>query len=235
MGEHDGHRDRLREKIDKGGLQDHEYLELLLCVAIPRRNTNDIAHRLLAEFGSVAGIFSADYADLVRVKGVGNSVAGFIASLGKLINKHYPRQVTPYRGKFETERFISYLKALYDGEDCENMQVFLLDDSRNVVESKRFACGQSNSTEFDPTEFSRLLLDFKPAGIVLVHNHPSGSRSPSASDDETTHKCQILCSYHNVMLCDHFIYTRNGVYSYSSDNRLAEISKKYSVQNLIKE
>ena len=235
MSQHDGHRDRLRDKIDTGGLQDHEYLEIVLYSAMPRRNTNDIAHRLLAEFGSVAGVFSADYADLLRVKGVGNNVAGFIASLGKLLNKHFCRQVAAYRGRFETGRFVSYVKTLYERETRETLYVFLLDEGKTVVGSKRFTCGNTDRAEFEPTEFTQLLLDFKPAGVVLVHNHPSGSFLPSLADDETTHKCQILCSYHNVMLCDHFICSTDGVYSYASDNRLAEISKKYSVQNLIKD
>lgn len=234
MHEHDGHRDRLREKLDKGGLQDHEYLELLLYTAMPRRNTNDIAHRLLAEFGSVTGVFAADYADLLKVKGVGTSVAGFLSTLGKLINKHYRRQTAAYRGKFESGRFMSYLKTRYADETREVLDVYLLDEGKFIIASKSFSCGESDRTEFDPTLFTRFLLDIKPAGVVLVHNHPKGSALPSAADDEMTLKCQIACSYHNVILCDHFICSKEGVYSYLKDNRLSEISKKYSVQNLVK-
>ncbi len=235
MGEHDGHRDRLREKIDKGGLQDHEYLELVLCTAMPRRNTNDIAHRLLSEFGSVPGVFSADYAQLVKIKGVGNGMAGFIASLGKLINKHYSKEVALYRGRFETERFISYLKTNYDDKPYEVMDAYFLDEQKFVIASKSFSRGVADRVEFDPEIFTQLLLEFKPAGVVLVHNHPNGSFLPSDADDKTTEKCQIACSYHNVMLCDHFIASKEGVYSYFKANRLVEIIKKFSVQNLVKD
>ena len=235
MHEHDGHRDRLREKLDKGGLQDHEYLELLLYTAMPRRNTNDIAHRLLSRFGSITGVFSADYAELLEVKGVGNGVAGFIASLGKLINKHYRRQTAAYHGRFETNRFISYLKEIYENETREVLDVYLLDAGKFVIANKCFSCGEADRAEFDPTIFTKLILDYKPAGMVLVHNHPKGSFLPSVADDETTNKCQIACSYHNVILCDHFICSQEGVYSYANDNKLSEISKKYSVQNLVKD
>ena len=235
MHEHDGHRDRLREKLDKGALQDHEYLELLLYTAIPRRNTNDIAHRLLSEFGSVTGVFSASYSDLMRVKGVGASVATFIASLGKLIAKHYRGQTAAYRGRFETGRFMSYLKTLYDSERREVLDIYFLDENKYVIASKSFSCGTSDRAEFDPTIFTQLLLELKPAGVVVVHNHPKGSFLPSVADDETTGKFQIACSYHNVMLCDHFICSQEGVYSYANDKKLNEISKKYSVQNLVKE
>lgn len=235
MGEHDGHRDRLREKIDKDALQDHEYLELMLCIAVPRRNTNDIAHRLLAEFGSVTGVFSAEYAQLVKVKGVGNGVAGFIASLGKLINRHFSKETALYRGRFETERFISYLKTCYGEESREVMDAYFLDEQKVVIASKSFSRGVADRVEFDPKIFTQLLLEIKPAGVVLVHNHPKGSFLPSEADDKTTEKCQIECSFHNVILCDHFIVSKEGVYSYFKDNRLSEITKKFSVQNLVKE
>ncbi len=235
MHEHDGHRDRLREKLDKGALQDHEYLELLLYTAIPRRNTNDIAHRLLSEFGSVTGVFSADYSDLMRVKGVGASVATFLSSLGKLIHKHYRGQTAAYRGRFESNRFMSYLKTLYNDEKREVLEIYFLDDNKYVIASKIVSCGKEDKAEFDPTMFTQLLLELKPAGVVIVHNHPQGSFLPSAADDETTGKFQIVCSYHNVMLCDHFVCSKSGVYSYLKDNKLNEISKKYSVQNLVKQ
>ena len=235
MHEHNGHRDRLREKLDSGALQDHEYLELLLYTALPRRNTNDIAHRLLAEFGSVTGVFAADYAELLRVKGVGSSVATFLSSLGKLIEKHYRGQTAAYHGRFETDRFISYLKARYEHEDREVLDFYFLDAGRFVIANKTLAYGEADWAEFDPTLFTKLLLDIKPAGVILVHNHPKGVSAPSVADDETTNKCQIACSYHNIMLCDHFICSKEGVYSYLGGERLGEISKKYSVPNMVKQ
>ena len=59
MSEHDGHRHRIIEKLDTGVLCEHELLEILLFNALPRRNTNDLAHRLLTAFGSIRGVFSA--------------------------------------------------------------------------------------------------------------------------------------------------------------------------------
>lgn len=234
MHEHQGHRDRLREKLDQVELPDHEYLELLLYAAMPRRNTNDVAHRLLSEFGSVTGVFSADYEQLRCVKGVGNGMAGFLCSLGKLLNKYFSRQKAAYRGRFEPARFVSFLKENYVNEPHEVLDLYLLDEGGYVIASKSFSGGERSRAEFDPTILTQLLLDFKPAGVVMVHNHPQGEALPSAADDETTEKCQIACSYHNVMLCDHFICAQEGVYSYADSGKLPEISKKYSVQNLVK-
>ena len=83
MSEHDGHRHRIIEKLDSGNLCEHEILEILLFNAIPRRNTNELAHRLLAAFGSVRGIFSATVAQLKTVDGVGENVAAYLRCVGK--------------------------------------------------------------------------------------------------------------------------------------------------------
>ena len=76
---HDGHRDRLRKKFVLGGIDGwphHEVLELLLFYAIARRNTNDIAHRLIEKFGSFNGVFEAPLAVLKDVDGIGESAPG---------------------------------------------------------------------------------------------------------------------------------------------------------------
>ena len=76
--EHAGHRKRLIEKLEKGMLHEHEVLEALLFNAVPRKNTNDLAHRLLAEFGSVPAVLEAPISLLKKVDGVGESVAAYI-------------------------------------------------------------------------------------------------------------------------------------------------------------
>ena len=73
--EHAGHRRRMIEKLKTDSLLEHELLEVLLFNALPRRNTNDLAHKLLGEFGSVKEILSAPIEQLTKVEGVGESVA----------------------------------------------------------------------------------------------------------------------------------------------------------------
>ena len=89
MGLHDGHRKRLMEKLDSGTLLTHEDLEMLLFYAIPRRNTNGLAHKLLKEFGSLRAIFSASVESLCKVEGVGLQTAAFLSLIGKLCERVY--------------------------------------------------------------------------------------------------------------------------------------------------
>ena len=87
---HDGHRARKKEQFRTHGLDafaDHEVLELLLYYAIPRADTNPIAHRLIERFGSLDGVFSASVSELSQVEGVGESAATLLALLMPLCRR----------------------------------------------------------------------------------------------------------------------------------------------------
>ena len=71
---HSGHRERIREQYKTHGADaflDHQFLELLLTYAIPRRDTNELAHQLLSRFGSLEGVVTAEIAQLMLVDGIG--------------------------------------------------------------------------------------------------------------------------------------------------------------------
>ena len=82
---HDGHRERVRKEFLENGFSEstppHKILELLLFYGIPRKDTNEIAHRLLDHFGSLAAIFEASPKDLMKVEGMGESSAVLINML----------------------------------------------------------------------------------------------------------------------------------------------------------
>ena len=76
---HEGHRKRMLQRLEHGeGLQDHELLEVLLFNAIPRKNTNPLAHELLTAFSSLGELFGASYEELLDVDGVGPETAAYL-------------------------------------------------------------------------------------------------------------------------------------------------------------
>ena len=84
-----------------------------------------------------------------------------------------------------------------------------------------------------PEMLSAFLLTENARGVVMVHNHPCGEATPSGGDDAMTQNMQLMCSMHNLLLCDHVIYAPNGLYSYYLSGRMADISRKYSFDSLI--
>ena len=78
MAEHDGHRERMRQRVretDMRGFQPHEVLEFLLMYAIPRRDVNPLAHKLIKHFGSLSGVLDARPEELMQVPGDGENAA----------------------------------------------------------------------------------------------------------------------------------------------------------------
>lgn len=116
MGLHDGHRQRLLQRFLREGLDgfdEHNILELLLFYAIPRKDTNELAHRLMDDFGSLAGVLDASAQELQQVEGVGENTAGFLKLLPELTRVYYSQKQqdlclasTEQAGRFLLPRFI---------------------------------------------------------------------------------------------------------------------------------
>lgn len=233
--EHSGHRKRLVEKLARGALLEHEVLETLLCNAIPRKNTNDIAHRLLAEFGSVTAVLNAPLEKLKQVNGVGDSVAAYLRCVGTFCELYYAEYKERFPDTYDEKTFSAFVRREYSYLQTEILDCFLVDNAGRILCRKRFSNYAADYTEIDPKQFSEVLSTRGIAGIVLVHNHPLGDCTPSAADDNLTKQCQCMCSFHNLLLCDHIICGKEGVFSYYHQGDLKGISKACSIKQLLAE
>lgn len=233
MAEHDGHRARIIQKLESGVLLDHEILEILLFNAIPRRNTNDLAHRLLARFKTISGVFAASMEQLQEVDGIGASVASYLRCIGIFYNKYYVEQEDDFPFEYQKQSFLSYVKRKYKNINREVMDVYFINDEGNIFAKERFSEDSMFSVEIPGETLTILLANKRPSGILMVHNHPLGKAVPSEEDNYATRKMQLLCSMQNVLFCDHLIYGIDGVYSYAVSGLLQKISKEYSVQNIL--
>ncbi len=234
MGEHDGHRKRILEKLDSDTLLEHELLEIVLFPGLPRRNTNDLAHRLLAEFGSLKDVFAASYQTLRNIQGLGDSLAGYICVLGKIMRLVYKQtQKEQYPKYFERESFLPYVKEEYRQLKTEVLDVYLLDGDGRIITRRRFQSSRYFTAEMQPEELTKLFVEYSPAGIVLVHNHPYGEATVSEMDEYTTKRIQLICNTQNILLCDHIVYAPDGVYSYYLSERLQKIAQECSLKGIL--
>lgn len=225
--EHKGHRERLRGKILADACCEHEYLEMFLCYAIPRRNTNDIAHRLLSKFGCLPNVLSASIEELQSVDGVGDGAAALLKCMGKFCED--------YTGLFQAsnalpetygrDKFLAFINQTYVNLDKEVFDVYLMDSNGKIFRRERFSSGRETKVWVDSEAFAALLVKTRPSGVILVHNHPFGEPEPSALDDQTTKQCAQICSIQNVVLCNHFIYANRGIYDYYGSGKLAQVGR----------
>ncbi len=206
---HAGHRARLKEKYRAHGLEsftDIEALELLLFYAIPRANTNELAHALLDRFHSFRGVLEAEQTELERVPGIGPNAAALLRLVTDL-NSRYQRAAsvrgTQIRSSSDAGAFLQPQFA-YQSE--ERSVLLCLDTAGRVIECRALAEGSSAMVGLSARELVDYVLRDKAARVILAHNHVSGVALPSAADVEATARIYRMLQMIGVELVDHLVF-----------------------------
>lgn len=206
---HAGHRDRLRQRFLKEGLenfQDHNVLELLLFYSIPRKDTNEEAHNLMDRFGSLSGVFNASYEELCEVKGISENSATLIKMMPELFKKYEVDIVKNDDVVLNTSKLIAqYVAPFFKGETKEKMYLLCLDSSCKVISFNLISEGVVNSAPLNIRSIMEISLKNNASKLILVHNHPSGVVAPSRSDVDATMGIQNLMEKVGIKLSDHII------------------------------
>jgi DNA repair protein RadC len=212
-GDNAGHRDRLRQRLIEGGpdaLLDHEIVELLLTLTMPRIDTKPLAKQLLKEFGGVAGLMTADGEAIARVKGMGErSAAAFkivqAAALRLLRDKVMERPVLA-----SWQALLDYLRADMAHRLTERVRVLHLNTRNMLIRDEAMAEGSIDQAAVHPREVIRRAIDLGSAAIILVHNHPSGDPQPSRADIQLTRDIADAGRKLGISVHDHVIIGANG-------------------------
>ncbi len=233
---HEGHRQRMFKRVlsNREGLCDHELLEILLYGIIARKNTNLIAHNLIAAFGSLNGVFNATYEQLIGVEEIGEGAASYLLSIGEIINRvKTKREQIP--SVCNLQSLTEFVGARLSRCTTECIELYCIDTRERIKFVKRFEGGDSTRLRVAPEEVSRAIITQNPTGIILAHNHPGCTSKPSAADDRFTAQIYILCSMNNIRLHDHVILGSDGIYSYFKEGKLDVIKDQYSVNKILKD
>lgn len=204
---HDGHRSRMRDRFLKTGLngfQPHEILELLLFYAIPRKNTNPIAHNLLEAFGSLEGVLSADVQALASVEGMTQNAAVFIQVLKELrqLKPAVPQQNLSLNAADNAgEFFVRQLAA----ETKEVICAAFLNDSLRLQACVILAEGHPSASELTVRKITETAFSYASNYVILAHNHPQGTAVPSPEDIGATRYLIPALKENGIVLLDHMI------------------------------
>ncbi len=218
-----GHRERLRSRLLSGGpdaVADHELIEMTLFIALPRRDTKQIARDLVARFGSYAAVFAAPVPQLLKVDGLGE--AG-VAAL-KIVHAAAQRLVKvevmhrPVLGNWD--RLMEYLHAVLAREKIEQFRILFLDNKNRLLADEAQARGTVNHTPVYPREVVKRALELAASAIILVHNHPSGDPSPSREDIEMTREIKAAVGTMGILLHDHIIVGNGDWLSFRKEGLL---------------
>ena len=226
MGEHNGHRERVRARYLKEGLsgfEPHTALEFLLFYARPRCDTNGLARSLLRRFGGFAQVMDAPIEELAAVEGMGYSSAVLLKMIPDFGAYYLHSRASPGDVVNSTEKAGAYFLPKFIGKTKETLYMAALDDRRKVL---RCTCiAKEGSIDALPVSVKRVVAEALNAGataVILAHNHPAGLALPSAGDKATTK--QIAAALHpvNIRLLDHIIVADSDFVSMAESGLLDE-------------
>ena len=208
MVSHDGHRQRVRQRFLRAGLEDfHEItiLELILFFAIPRSDTNPIAHRLLDRFGSLAGVLDAPVEELVKIEGVGENAAILLTLFPQVSRKYCIEKSSPGQILSSTDQCGAYLVPYFLGEKDEVVYLLCLDAKCKALDCRMLFRGGVNSAGVSVRKIVEAALACNATSVILAHNHTSGIALPSAEDEATTRTLRRALDAVGILLADHII------------------------------
>lgn len=208
MATHDGHRERLRDSFLTHGLDSfHELqaLELLLFYAIPRRDTNPIAHALLDRFGSLDGVFAASEQELCEVPGIGRNAAALLLLVPQIIKRSRVAAASEAKYIRNGREAAEYLRPRLDTEREEVAMMICLDAQMAVINCVEIARGTVNMVDFSVRRVVEIAMKSKASYVVLAHNHPDGSPRMSREDSAVTSRVFKALELVNIRLFDHII------------------------------
>lgn len=204
---HEGHRQRKRQQFLTAGADSfayHELLELLLYYAIPRRDTNALAHRLLEEYGSLENVLTAPVEQLKKVSGIGENAALLLKLVPAIQTRLQCTQV-PERILRSTAQAGTYFAALLRHERREVLCQLCVDRKGKIIRLYRLSEGSVDTAVLDVRRVVENALLCDASGVLLAHNHPSGMALPSLADQQITLQVQEALRLMGMTLIDHII------------------------------
>ena len=225
---HAGHRERMYQKVfsNPDALAEHELLEILLFSVLPRVNTNPLAHKLLQVFGSLEGVFNAKPEFLASVDGVGERTASYLATIGKVYNQVQAKKKKEEISWTSLDKIEQNVKDYFSGLTDEYLVVVLLNEKKHKIADLRFTNKSEDSINVAIIDIAHAISIHKPDSIIIAHNHPHTTCSPSTTDDMATQKVIFLCDVHGVRFLDHIIVGKDGIYSYWQNGLIDKIRKQ---------
>ena len=213
---HYGHRKRLRQLIDKAGLSalsDVQIVEQILTMTHARCDTNEIAHRLLSKFGSISKILDASTKSLQQVEGVGEVTAKMITYLPQIF-EIYNKDKNKKKYKCKTNGDIyNFYKQQFANCNEEIFVITYLNNNFYVQETETLSVGDFASVKVKRLDLTKSLANHDSNMIIVGHNHPYGSATPSMADYDAFNQLCELFTVLGIKIVDIVIIGEDGMYS----------------------
>lgn len=215
--------DRPREKLLKHGpavLSDAELIALLIGSGTDGVTALDLAKKLLVEQGSLASLGSSGIPHIIRLKGIGPACAARLMSafeVGRRIEMGREAEKIKMQSPLD---IVKKYAPEFRGMKQEVFKVILLDNGNHIIRDVLVTKGILNASLVHPREIFKAAVDHTAAGIVLIHNHPSGETIPSQEDRNVTSQMVDAGKLLGIPVVDHLILAGDRYYSFAEEGTI---------------
>ena len=210
--------ERPRERLLALGakvLSDAELVALFLRTGIAGKSAVELGRELLARFGGLAGLLSADLAALKKVKGLGNAKLAQLAAILELSRRSLAEELRSRNALTSPQAVRDYLRLALGGREHEVFVVIFLDAQHRVLATEELFRGTLTQTSVYPREIVKEALKANAAAVIFAHNHPSGVAEPSQADELLTRQLKEALAMVDVKVLDHFIVAGRATLSFA--------------------
>lgn len=210
---HSGHRARLRQRLSDGGpdaLLDHEILEYLLALAIPRRDTKPLSKALIGRFGSLGDVLTAEWSALNQVDGLGETSIAAIKIVQAATLRMLKQEILERPILSSWQSLLDYLQADMGYLDVERVRVLHMNGRNILIRDEHMGDGSIDSAAIYVREVIKRAMELSSASLIIVHNHPSGAPDPSKQDIAITRDLITAARPLGINILDHVIIGRGS-------------------------
>ncbi|SHF06214.1 JAB domain-containing protein [Alkalibacter saccharofermentans] len=220
---HTGHRQRMKNRYIKEGLdhfEDHQVLEMLLFFSVPRKDTNELAHRMLKEFGSLSTLFESTPEEISRRCDVTQNTAVLVSMIPSLAKRYFKGRWGEKPLLNSSTKAGQYAVSLFTGLKYEAFYIICLDSQNKASHAAKVHEGTINEAPVYPRLIVETALRHQANSVILSHNHPGGSLKPSNADIEVTKRIISAMEAISIKVVDHIIVAGELYYSFAENGRL---------------
>lgn len=218
---HENHRDRMRKRVKEYGFDafnDIELLEFLLYAAVPRYNTNVLAHNLLNKFGSLSNVLDASINELKSVKGVGDIVATHIKSMPAVFRAYYNSKLKDITYLNTPDEIYKCLWTIAMNENVECVFIVFLTQDRKYKGYDIISYGDLNSVALEADRLTKAIALRNQYSVIIAHNHTLASAYPSITDIQTVKQLEVYMQSTGYKCSDYVIISSTDYYLFSQNN-----------------
>jgi DNA repair protein RadC len=226
----EGHRQRLRERFLAGGLDgfhDYEVIELLLTLAMPRKDCKDTAKEALKRFKTLQGVLEATPQKLCKVKGIGPKNLLGLKLIKAVAERYLEKKLIHKDAINDSKALFDYLHHSIGDKNREFFKVIFLNSKNQVITASTISEGTLTASSVYPREVIQAALSHDAAALIFAHNHPSGDPEPSSEDVAVTRQLVFAGKVMGMVVHEHLIIGDNRYFSFADQGYIARMNREF--------